>query len=300
MSGGSTLPRVVTSPAELQALTRLDRRSGLRVGFVPTMGALHPGHLRLVEVAHKLSDVVIVSIFVNPTQFGPDEDLDRYPRDLEGDLSACREAGVQRVYTPPVEVMYPQGADTVITLRAMTVGLCGPHRHGHFDGVATIVTKLLNQVGPCVALFGRKDYQQLKVITQVVRDLDLEVEVVGVDTVREPDGLALSSRNAYLTFEERRRALSLVMGLSAAWRHVERTGELATAAAVRSLARAPIEEQLDRVDYVEVCDPETLEPLADDARISGPALVAMAGWLGRTRLIDNIVLKEQPDPLDQR
>jgi pantoate--beta-alanine ligase len=193
--------------------------------------------------------------------------------------------------------MYPRGHATTVHVAGITEGLCGRHRPGHFDGVATVVAKLFGQVGPCVALFGRKDYQQLRVIERMARDLDLEAEVVGVPTVREPDGLAMSSRNAYLGPADRGRALALVRGLSAAWRLVDGAAAPPTAEAVRAAARAPLDRDLDSVDYVEVCDPVTLEPLASDQPVTAPALVVMAGRLGATRLIDNLVLGEQPDPL---
>jgi pantoate--beta-alanine ligase len=292
-------PRVVRDPAELRAVTAEARRVGHRVGFVPTMGALHRGHLRLVEEARARAGLVVVSVFVNPTQFGPNEDFERYPRDLERDPAACASAGADVVYAPSVEAMYPLGHSTTVHVAGLTAGLCGRHRPGHFDGVATVVAKLFGQVGPCVALFGRKDYQQLRVIERMVRDLDFEVEVVGVATVREPDGLAMSSRNAYLAPADRSRALALVSGLSAAWRLVDgrRGAAPPTAEALLLAARARLDRDLDSIDYVEVCDPATLEPLAPDQPVAGPVLVVMAGRLGTTRLIDNLVIPEQPDPL---
>lgn len=261
------------------------------------MGALHLGHLKLAEEARQRADIVIVSIFVNPTQFGPNEDLDKYPRDLEGDVGSCSDVGVEFVYAPDVETMYPQGHRTSVHVRGLGSRLCGAHRPGHFDGVATIVAKLFNQVGECVAVFGRKDYQQLKVIERMVRDLDLEIEVVGVPTVREPDGIALSSRNAYLSPSERSRARALVKGLSAAWTLVESSDVPVMVEAVRSAAREHVFREFDSVDYVEICEPESLEVLADSQMIQSPTLVAGAGRLGSTRLIDNIVLKEDKDPL---
>ncbi len=269
------------------------------MGFVPTMGALHRGHLRLIEVARERADLVVVSVFVNPTQFGPSEDFERYPRDLEADREASGSAGADLVYAPAIEAIYPPGFSTEVVVRGPSRGLCGACRPGHFAGVATVVTKLFNQVGPCCAVFGRKDYQQLKVIERMVRDLDLEVEVVGVPTVREPDGLALSSRNAYLDRDQRRRALSLIRGLSAAAAIFARGGGGVVAGELRRAARGPMEEDFDRVDYVEVCHPETVEVLDDGAAIGDRALVAAAGWLGATRLIDNLVLGEDSAPLDR-
>lgn len=280
----------------LRQITRSCRGQGRTVGFVPTMGALHRGHLRLAEIARQRADLVVVSVFVNPTQFGPGEDLDRYPRDLEGDLEACRAAGVDVLFNPAVETMYPPGATTCVTVPALIGGLCSAHRPGHFDGVATVVTKLFNLVGPCLAVFGRKDYQQLKVIERLAVDLAFDVEVIGVETVREDDGVALSSRNAYLSPPERQRARALVHGLSAACQ-LAASEAPPSAAEVRAAAAAPVEASLDSVDYVEVCHPDTLEPLDADAPVEAPTLVAIAGHLGATRLIDNLVLFEQSDPL---
>ncbi len=288
---------LVEDPKELGVLTGAARSKGDTVGFVPTMGALHRGHLRLVEEAGRRADLVVVSVFVNPTQFGPSEDFDHYPRTLEQDVEASTKAGAHLVFVPSVEDMYPKGASTEVEVKGLTEGLCGASRPGHFKGVATVVTKLFNQVGPCTAVFGRKDYQQLKVIERLVRDLAMDVKVVGVPTVREADGLALSSRNAYLQPDQRERALALVQGLSAAWKLYEnRRSELVVDELVRA-ARAPLDDLLDRVGYVEARDPETLEPLDGRSTPGGPILIAMAGWLGKTRLIDNLVLGEEPSPL---
>jgi pantoate--beta-alanine ligase len=293
---GSTI-ELVRTPKELRELTRKARRADKVVGFVPTMGALHKGHLRLVEVARERADLVIVSIFVNPTQFGPKEDLDRYPRDLEGDMAKCADAGAEVVFAPAVEHMYPDGAVTHVTVPHITAGLCGKDRPTHFGGVATIVSKLFNIVGPCVAVFGRKDFQQLTVIRRMAADLYFDVDVVGVPTVREADGVALSSRNAYLTENERSRARALVRGLSAACEMVTRH-DPARVGEVRSKALSLLESEVDSVDYVELCDPETLETLDSDMAITSPTLLAVAARLGKTRLIDNVVLLEQSDPLE--
>lgn len=291
-------PALIRSPAELRAWTRAARRRGQAVGFVPTMGALHRGHLALVETARGRADRVVVSVFVNPTQFGPTEDFDRYPRDLDADVAACATKGTDVVYAPSVEAVYPPGSCTAVSVSGLTAGLCGAFRPGHFTGVATVVTKLLNQVGPCRVVLGRKDYQQLKVIERLVRDLDLDVEVIGVPTVREADGLALSSRNKYLDPEQRRRALALVEGLGAAWRLFhDQKGRVPTDA-LRRAARTPLEQRLDRIDYVEICHPDTLEPIAGDRMPGDRVLVVMAGWLGQTRLIDNVVLGEDANPGD--
>src|SRR6478736_2052218 len=208
-----TLHRTV---AEFRAATQAVRSAGRRLGLVPTMGALHAGHLSLVTEARKRASEVALTIFVNPTQFGPNEDFARYPRTLDRDLALCREAGVSHVFAPEASEMYPKGERTRVQVSGLTAALCGPHRPGHFDGVTTIVSKLFAVAGECVAVFGRKDYQQLKVIERMTRDLLLPVEIVGFPTLRDADGLALSSRNAYLSAEERQRALSIPRALGAA------------------------------------------------------------------------------------
>ncbi len=285
--------QVVHEPAELRRLCDEVRARGQRVGLVPTMGALHRGHLALVAAARERADVVLVSIFVNPTQFGPGEDLDRYPRTLDADVAACAEAGAHYVFAPASDAMYPPGEETRVNVGATAADLCGAHRPGHFEGVATVVTKLFAIVGSCVAVFGRKDYQQLRVIHRLVTDLFLPVEVVGAPTVRESDGLALSSRNRYLREGERPKALALRTGLGAAW-DAFAAGERSVTK-LRALATAPL-SAVDRIDYVTVADPDTMRPLDDDARAGDRVLVAMAAWVGKTRLIDNLVLGEDERP----
>jgi len=282
---------------EAQALTRAcqqARASGERVGLVPTMGALHAGHLSLVAEAARRSDMVVVSVFVNPTQFGPGEDLERYPRNLEADAAACDEAGVAVVFAPSNEALYPPGEETRVRVGETARALCGAHRPGHFEGVATVVTKLLNIVGPCVAVFGRKDYQQWRVIQRFVRDLLLPVEVIGAPIVREPDGLALSSRNAYLSTSERQRALAIVRGLSAAIAAFD--GGQRSVERLRSTARAIIEPAVSSIDYVELADAESVRPFSSSGRVGDKALMAVAAQLGKTRLIDNVVLGEDEAP----
>lgn len=294
---GTAPPVVVRDPGELRARTAAARRRDEVVGIVPTMGALHAGHIELVRVARAHAGLVVVSDFVNPTQFGPGEDFERYPRDLDADVALCAEAGADVVFAPAVEALYPEGAATTVRVGgSLTSELCARQRPGHFDGVATVVAKLLCQVGPSLAVFGRKDYQQLKVVERLVLDLGLDVRVLGVPTVREPDGLAMSSRNAYLSREERRRALGLARGLAAAHRLVRSAGSPPTAGAVRAAARAPVDESFDSVDYVEVCDPDSLVLLADDDPVPARTLVVGAGRLGKTRLIDNTVLGEDSPP----
>lgn len=250
------------------------------------MGALHAGHLALVDHARARGATFrVVTIFVNPLQFGEGEDLDRYPRTLEADVAACRERGVDLVFAPANDAMYPEGFQTQVALSRVTRPLEGGHRPGHFDGVTTVVTKLFNLAGPCVAVFGRKDYQQWRIIERLVRDLDMPIDVVGHPIVREEDGLALSSRNRYLSAEQRSRALAISRGLraaAAAWSTGQRNAE-----ALLELAREPIERELDRVDYVAIAHPETLEPLSG---VVEEATVLAAAHVGTTRLIDNIEL----------
>ena len=289
-----TLSLSQTVPKFRAACERV-RRDGQRLGLVPTMGALHAGHLSLIEEARRRADQVFVTIFVNPTQFGPTEDLEAYPRDLEGDLARCSEAGVAHVFAPAVREMYPEDECTRVRVVGLTQHLCGASRSGHFEGVATIVVKLFAIVGECVAVFGRKDYQQLKVVERLTRDLNLPVEVVGHSTVRDEDGLALSSRNAYLSSEQRDAARAIPLALSRAVRQF-RSGERGVGALVR-----PVTQQLAgaglRIDYVSVADPEGLAPFDDDDATSDTALLAVAAKVGDTRLIDNVVLGEDPPPI---
>ncbi len=262
------------------------RTAGLRVGFVPTMGALHRAHLSLVEAARRDCGFVAVSIFVNPTQFGPNEDYEAYPRDEAGDLAKCRQAGVDLVFLPTVEVMYPPGSATTIHVAGLTDTLCGPHRPGHFDGVATVVAKLFNIVQPDVAYFGQKDAQQLAVIRQMVRDLDFPIEIVGCPTVREPDGLALSSRNAYLSPAQRQQATCLYRALCRARELIE-AGEQNPDVVVRAMRLIVEQAGPADIDYISIVDPGTLAPVD---RITGPVLIALAVRIGQTRLIDNLLV----------
>lgn len=265
---------------------RLAKVHTRRVGLVPTMGYLHAGHLSLLAAARRTCDVVTLSIFVNPTQFGPKEDLGRYPRDLDGDLAKARAAGVDYVFLPSVEEMYPPGHETRVEVPNLAQGMCGDRRPGHFTGVATVVLKLLHIVEPDVAFFGEKDWQQLQVVRRMVRDLDLAVEVVGLPIVREPDGLAMSSRNAYLSPEERRQALALSQALRAARESFER-GER-DAAALLARARAVLDAEAGvRLDYLELRDGASLAAIE---RVERPAVLAVAAFVGATRLIDNLIL----------
>lgn len=270
------------------------RRSGRQVGLVPTMGALHDGHTALIRQAADRAQFVVVSIFVNPTQFGPNEDFARYPRTLERDVQMCAAAGAQLVFAPSVTTMYPPGEQTRVKVGSVAEPLCGASRPGHFEGVATIVAKLLALTGRCVAVFGRKDYQQLKVIERMARDLMLGVQVVGIRTVREADGLAMSSRNRYLSEDDRKRASELPKALSRAVRAFE-AGER-SASVLRAMVRTPIEAVSHQIDYVELADADTLRVIASGETIGERALLALAARIGSARLIDNVVLGEDPAP----
>jgi pantoate--beta-alanine ligase len=284
----SRLPfEIIRDPRAMRARVEDLRRDGLRLAVVPTMGYLHEGHLSLMRAARAKADVVILTIFVNPTQFGPNEDLSRYPRDEDGDIAKARTCGVDLAFCPDAASMYPPGAQTFVEVRELARPLCGEKRPGHFAGVATVVTKLFNLTQPHVAFFGEKDFQQLAVIRRMVRDLDQGVEIVGMPIVREPDGLAMSSRNAYLSPEQRREALTLSQGLAAA-EAAFRAGER-DATALIAAARAPIAAQPSaRIDYIELRDADELTPIDTVTR---PVVLAMAVFVGTTRLIDNRVLR---------
>jgi pantoate--beta-alanine ligase len=282
----SRLPfEIIRDPAAMRSRVEDLRRDGLRVAVVPTMGYLHEGHLSLLRAARANADVVILTIFVNPTQFGPNEDLSRYPRDEAGDLAKARPCGLDLAFCPEASAMYPAGAQTFVEVRELQKPLCGASRPGHFAGVATIVAKLFNVTRPHVAFFGEKDFQQLAVIRRMVRDLDFGIEIVGMPIVREADGLAMSSRNVYLSPEERAKALSLSQGLDAA-SALFAQGER-SAAALLAAARAPIEAAA-RIDYVELRDADELTEIETVER---RAVLAIAAFVGKTRLIDNRVLK---------
>ena len=262
------------------------RGQNRRIALVPTMGALHEGHLALVRRALEICDRVIVSLFVNPTQFGANEDLDAYPRDEAADQAVLGELGVHLLYAPTLEEMYPDGLVTPIQVPELAEGLCGAFRPVHFAGVATIVTRLFSQSSPHVALFGEKDYQQLQVIRALVRDLHIPVHIEGVATVREEDGLALSSRNAYLSPAERAIAPLLLATLKHVAAGIETGGGVGEL--IEEGKKALLEGGFSKIDYLEVCDAETLKPVS---RIEAPARVLAAAHLGTTRLIDNVAVK---------
>ena len=281
--------RIVGSPAEMAAVADEARRLGRTISFVPTMGALHAGHGSLLEEARRRGQLSVLSIFVNPTQFGPKEDLSRYPRTPELDEARARDAGVDVIYRPTVEAMYPAGFQTSITVAELEQPMEGEHRPGHFRGVATVVCKLFAAVKPHVALFGLKDYQQLQIIRRMVRDLDLGMEIVGMPIVREPDGLAMSSRNAYLSAADREHARSLSKALRAAasrYATGERKAHALLGAARESLAPL-VGEGVVGLEYLELRDADSLAPLE---LVDRPAVLLVAARVGPTRLIDNVQL----------
>ena len=277
--------KIISSITEMQAAALAWKRGGVRIGFVPTMGYLHAGHLSLVELVRRQAEVVVVSIFVNPTQFGPAEDLSRYPRDFERDAALCRDAGVDVLFAPEPGGVYPPDASTWVTEERLSQSLCGASRPGHFRGVTTVVAKLFNLVLPDVAAFGRKDAQQVLVIQRMVRDLNFPIQILIGPTIRETDGLAMSSRNVFLSADERQRALAISRALFAAERAFA-AGER-DAARLCAQVRDPIAQAGGHIDYVDLRARATLEPLT---RLSEPAVLACAAVFGRTRLIDNVFL----------
>jgi pantoate--beta-alanine ligase len=278
-------PAVLRTVAEMVAFSEGARARGERIAFVPTMGYLHAGHVALLEDGRRRGDRLVLSIFVNPTQFAPTEDLARYPRDLEGDLDKAASAGTDVAFVPADVEMYPRGYQTFVQVRELEKGLCGAHRPGHFVGVATVVCKLFNIVRPHVAIFGEKDYQQLAVIRRMVADLDMPIEIVGLPTVREPDGLAMSSRNAYLEPSERLRATALSRALAAA----EASAPAEGLAAALGVARAELSAAGIEPEYLEARDAEDLSPVTELG--NRPVLIAIAARVGGARLIDNVLIE---------
>ncbi|MFQ5901271.1 MAG: pantoate--beta-alanine ligase [Thermodesulfobacteriota bacterium] len=278
--------KIVTSVHEMQSWSRDQRRGGKILSFVPTMGAFHEGHLKLMEEGKKKRNLLIASIFVNPTQFGPGEDYLSYPRDLKNDLKMADQVGVDIVFTPSPEEMYPVGFQTNVTVKEVTQHLCALSRPGHFNGVATVVTKLFNIVIPHVAIFGEKDYQQLVVIKRMVKDLNMDIEIIGMPTVRDKDGLALSSRNRYLDKEEREAAKCLYSSINKG-RDLFLSGVRASGKIIKEVKKLLEEERLAEIDYVKICDVETLRAIDT---IEDKALLALAVKIGKARLVDNCLL----------
>lgn len=275
---------------EIRHALKSERLKGKTIGFVPTMGYFHDGHLALMREAKKRADIAVVSLFVNPTQFGPNEDLDRYPRDLVRDKRLAANVGVDYMFAPTVEEMYPDGYATHVSVEGITEVLCGRSRPGHFQGVATVVAKLLNIVQPDVALFGEKDWQQLAVIKKMVRDLNIGVKIVGIPIVREKDGLAMSSRNTYLSPDERKAALVISRSLKLAQDMVD-DGEADADSLTSNLRDTIGSEKLVELEYLEVVDPESLVGVKE---INDKVLVAIAAKVGKTRLIDNAIIRPKP------
>lgn len=279
---------IIKRTPQMKALARRLAEEGNRVGFVPTMGALHAGHLSLMQRARQMCDVVVVSIFINPIQFGPNEDLDRYPRDLAHDAELCMTRGVDYIFAPLIDEIYPELFSTYVIVEGLSDTLCGASREGHFRGVTTVVNKLFNIVRPQFAFFGRKDAQQVVIVRRMVEDLSMDTEVVVCPIVRDEDGLALSSRNAYLSTEERTAAAVLHRALEKA-QVLYGAGERDAANLRRAIEEVIATEPLARLDYVAVVDTRDLEPLhtlSDESTV----LIAVAAYIGKTRLIDNVVL----------
>jgi pantoate--beta-alanine ligase len=276
---------LVKTVKDMKSIVKKLKEKGKSIGFVPTMGYLHEGHISLIRCSKKDNDVTVVSIFVNPIQFGENEDLDRYPRDIERDLQICRDEGVDFVFYPSVDEMYPDGFSTYVEVEGLTDKLCGAFRPGHFKGVTTVVNKLFNILQPDRAYFGEKDYQQLKVIQKMVKDLNMNVEVIGCPVVREKDGLALSSRNKYLSEKERESALSISRALFEGKKMFEK-GEKDPQKIISKMKKIISSyPEVKNVQYIEIVDPETLEP---KKKVEKGDLIAVAVFVGNTRLIDNI------------
>ena len=279
--------KVIETVEQMQKESDSLRKAGHTISLVPTMGFLHEGHLELMRVAKAHSDKMIMSLFVNPIQFGPSEAFEAYPRDTEGDLEKARSVGVDIVFMPLVEGMYPAGSQTIVRVEKITQHLCGLSRPGHFDGVTTVVSKLFNSTKPHLAVFGQKDYQQLAVISRMVMDLDMDIRIIGVPIVRESDGLAMSSRNSYLSPDERKSALCLKKSLELA-KKMFYDGTTDT-----DLIRGSIESLIQKhpfteIDYITLCDPLTLE---DVETLEDENLLALAVRVGDTRLIDNCIIR---------
>jgi len=280
--------KIIKDIHEMKAMAEETRRSGKKIALVPTMGALHEGHLSLMDYGRKKADLLVVSIFVNPIQFGPKEDFEKYTRDLHGDSLLTEKRGVDIIFYPEAKAFYPEFFQTYVTVDQVTQNLCGAVRPGHFKGVTTVVCKLFHIVKPHLAIFGQKDFQQVMVIQQMVNDLNMDIEVVGRPTIREADGLAMSSRNRYLSVEERGSARTLSLALKEAqtlFRKGERKTEVLLDRVVGLIGRLPE----TRIDYAKICHPRTLKELTV---VKDQGVLALAVWIGATRLIDNCLLED--------
>lgn len=281
--------KIIESVREMQSYAENMRLSGKRISFVPTMGYFHEGHLSLMKEARKTADCVVVSIYVNPTQFGPKEDFTKYPRDFDRDAKMAESAGVDVIFFPPNLEMYPDAYQTYVDVEQVTKNLCGLSRPGHFRGVTTVCCKLFNIVKPHSAIFGKKDFQQLAAVKRMVADLNMDLEIIGLPTFREPDGLAMSSRNVYLSKEERPSALTLIGALKLAQK-LYSEGERNAAVIIKKAEAMIKNAEFTDIDYIKICDTATLE---DVNAIKGDVVMALAVKVGKTRLIDNSVLGEE-------
>jgi pantoate--beta-alanine ligase len=275
--------QIIEKTSQMQEISRRERAAGHSIAFVPTMGFLHDGHIALLKEGRERADVLILSIFVNPTQFGPQEDFSKYPRDMEGDLKKAGEDGTDIVFAPPVSEMYTEGAQTTVRVEKIPEHLCGLSRPGHFEGVTTVVAKLFNITKPDIAIFGKKDFQQLAVIRRMVSDLNMDIEIIGMPTVREEDGLAMSSRNKYLNQDERRSALCLKKSIDTAEAMIK-DGERDPERIKASIRGLILSYPFTEIDYISLCDPLTLDEVRT---ITEKTLLALAVKVGKTRLIDN-------------
>lgn len=271
----------------MQRLVKKLKSEGKTIGFVPTMGYLHEGHLSLARQAREDTDIVVMSIYVNPLQFGPKEDFQRYPRDLKRDVKLAKSVGVDIIFTPSDEEMYPPDYVTYVEVEKLTERLCGQFRPGHFKGVTTVVTKLFNIVKPDIAYFGQKDAQQARVIEKMVEDLNMDIKIKIMPIVREKDGLAMSSRNVYLSSEERKKAVSLYLALRKAEGLISQ-GEREPEKIIEEMKKILVKSGVSRIDYIEIVDSQNLKPLK---KIKGKFLIALAVWIGKTRLIDNTIIE---------
>ena len=288
-TASSNVMEIIHSVAEMQQRCLEARAAGRRIALVPTMGYLHEGHLSLLREGKRRADLLVLSLFVNPTQFGAGEDLDSYPRDLEGDAEQARSVGVDLLFAPTASDMYPAGYASYVNVEGLTEVLCGASRPGHFRGVTTVVCKLFTIVQPHVALFGRKDFQQLAVIRRMTLDLNLPVEIVGMPIIREADGLAMSSRNSYLSTDERRQALALSDAIALAKAAVA-GGEGSAVAVLETVRQRIQQESAAEIDYIQICHAETLQQVTD---IDDQSVLLLAVRIGKTRLIDNSYLSEE-------